>query len=117
MPIVENDLHKVFQSAYKAFHSMEKTLLREQNDILDKKESVIFVLFDLSAAFDPLAMVLYRTVPPIPKRFAISSRSQFENINGPSSSILDLSIVLPQGPVLGPVFSLFIVYTLMDTLQ
>ena len=53
--LVKNELHEVFQSAYKSFHSAETSLLRAQNDILqslDKKDSVILVLLDLSAAFD-----------------------------------------------------------------
>ena len=53
--LVKNELHEVFQSAYKSIHSTETYLLRVQNDILqslDKKKSVILVLLDLSAAFD-----------------------------------------------------------------
>ncbi len=55
--LVENELHEVFQSAYKSFHSTETSLLRVQNDILqslDKKQSVILVLLHLSAAFDTI---------------------------------------------------------------
>ena len=93
--LVNNELHEVFQSAYKSFHSTETSLLRVQNDILqslDKKESLIFVLLDLSAAFDTIGhdILLFRPT----ERFGIggnvllwfksylSSRSQFVNING-----------------------------------
>ena len=46
--LVNNELHEVIQSACKSFHSTKTSLVRVQNDILqslDKKESVIFVLF------------------------------------------------------------------------
>ena len=93
--LVNNELHEVFQSSYKSFHSTETSLLRVQNDILqslDKKEWVIFVLLDLSAAFDTIGhdILLFRPT----ERFGIggnvllwfksylSSRSQFVNING-----------------------------------
>ena len=93
--LVNNELPKVFQSAYKSFHSTEKSLLRVLNDILqslDKNESVIFVLLDLSAAIDTIGhdILLFRPT----ERFGIggnvllwfksylSSRSQFVNING-----------------------------------
>ena len=44
-----------FQSAYRPAHSCETALVRIQDDILhslDNRNTVILVLFDLSAAFD-----------------------------------------------------------------
>ena len=44
-----------FQSAYKSHHSTETALVKVQNDILkatDSNRSVIFLLLDLSVAFD-----------------------------------------------------------------
>ena len=114
--LVNNESHKVFQLAYKSFHSTETSLLRVQNDILqslDKKELVIFVLLDLSAAFDTIGhdILLSR----LTERFGIggnvllwfklylSSHSQFVNINGTYSSTHNLKYGIPQGSVLGPV--------------
>ena len=53
--LARNDLHELYQSAYKLHHSTETALLRLQNDILrmvDNGSSVILLLLDLSAAFD-----------------------------------------------------------------
>ena len=53
--VMAHHLDETFQSAYKNFHSTETALVRVQNDILcaiDKNESVILLLLDLSAAFD-----------------------------------------------------------------
>ena len=49
------NLHDIFQSAYKQYHSTETALIRVQNDILqavDQNQVVLLVLLDLSAAFD-----------------------------------------------------------------
>ena len=46
-----------FQSAYKAQHSTATALLRVQHDItsaLDSNKGVVFVMLDLSAAFDTI---------------------------------------------------------------
>ena len=50
-----NELNKVFQSAYKRYHSAETALIRVQNDILcsiDDDGCVMLLLLDMSAAFD-----------------------------------------------------------------
>lgn len=54
----DNDLHEIYQSAYKAFHSTETALLKITNDVLlslDRDEHVFLVLLDLSAAFDTVS--------------------------------------------------------------
>ena len=120
--LVENELHEVFQSAYKSFHSTETSLLRVQNDILqslDKNQSVILVLLDLSAAFDTTGHEIL--LSRLAERFGISgnvlawfksylsSRSQFVNNNGTYSSTHNLKYGVPQGSVLGPI--LYLLYT------
>ena len=50
-----NGLHERFQSAHKAHHSTETALLTITNDILlslDRRDNVLLLLLDLSAAFD-----------------------------------------------------------------
>ncbi len=50
-----NGLYERFQSAYRRLHSTESALLKVHNDIavaIDNGKSVIFVMLDLSAAFD-----------------------------------------------------------------
>ena len=106
--LVKNELHEIFQSAYKSFHGTEASLLRVENDILqslDKKESVILVLLDLSAAFDTIGhdILLSR----LEERFGVSgnvllwfksylsSRSQYVNINGTYSSTHDVKYGVP----------------------
>ena len=52
-----NNLHDVFQSAYRRHHSTETALLKVQTDILDaldKGSFVVLIMIDLSAAFDTL---------------------------------------------------------------
>ena len=53
--VTVNGLHERFQSAYKAHHSTETTLLTITNDILlslHRGDNVLLLLLDLSAAFD-----------------------------------------------------------------
>ena len=52
-----NGLHEEYQSAYKMLHSIEPALLCVQHDIaseLDKNRAVLFVMLDLSSAFDTI---------------------------------------------------------------
>ncbi len=46
----------IVQSAYRKYHSTETALLRVQNDImyLDKSNTVMLILLDLSATFDTI---------------------------------------------------------------
>lgn len=51
----------MFQSAYKVAHSTETALLKVQSDIfnaIDKQESVLLLLLDLSAAFDTVDHII-----------------------------------------------------------
>ena len=62
--IRSNNLSETFQSAYTSFRSTETALLKVQSDILcalDRNESVILVLLDLSAAFDTVDHTLLMT--------------------------------------------------------
>ena len=55
--LINNDIVDNFQSAYKAGHSCETTLLRVYNDIvttIGKGNGAMLVLLDLSAAFDTI---------------------------------------------------------------
>ena len=55
--LCNNNLYGKFQSAYRAGHSTETTVLKVHNDImlaLDSKRDVILVMLDLSAAFDTI---------------------------------------------------------------
>jgi len=54
------------QSAYRKHHSTETTLLRVTNDILrtiDRRQDVVLVLLDLSAAFDTIYVI--KTYPEL----------------------------------------------------
>ncbi len=53
--VVSNNLQESLQSAYQQYHSTETALVKAQSDILyaiDRKQAVLLVLSDLSAAFD-----------------------------------------------------------------
>ena len=117
-----NNLHEIFQSSYKRFHSTETALLRVQSDILsalDKRQCVLLILLDLSAAFDTIdhSTLLQRLKSSIGlsgkalQWFSsyISCRKQSVLVNGEESRLWDLLYGVPQGSVLGPI--LFIIYT------
>ena len=120
--ITSNGLSETFQSAYKSFHSTETALLRVQNDILcalDRNESVILVLLDLSAAFDTVDHTLLvtrlstcfgfqGTVLKWLKSY-LSSRKLFVKVGNSHSSQRALKCGVPQGSVLGPL--LYLLYT------
>ena len=117
-----NDLGETYQSAYKRNHSTETALIRVHNDIamaIDKHNSVILILLDLSAAFDTVdhGILLSR----LSNRFGItgtvlewfrsylSDRTQFVQVNGACSASHVLEFGVPQGSVLGPL--LYSMYT------
>ena len=118
----DNDLFENLQSAYRPGHSVETALVRVTNDIriaLDKKQMVLLVLLDLSAAFDTVdhELLLMR----MSHRFGISGnvlkwfrsyltlRSQVVVLLDSSSEQRYIECGVPQGSVLGPI--LFTMYT------
>ena len=55
--LLSNNLHPIFQYAYRARHSIETALLKVQNDLLlnmDRGHVTLLVLLDLSSAFDTI---------------------------------------------------------------
>ena len=107
--ITSNGLSETFQSAHKSFHSTETALLRVQNNILcalDRKESVILVLLDLSAAFDTVDHTLL--VPRLSTCFGfqgtvlkwlksyLSSRKLFVKVGNSHSSPRVLKCGVPE---------------------
>ncbi|XP_071484307.1 uncharacterized protein [Diadema antillarum] len=117
-----NDLFENLQSAYQPGHSVETALVKVTNDILlalDKKQMVLLVLLDLSAAFDTVDhdLLLMRML----HRFGISGnvlkwfhsyltlRSQVVTLWDSSSKQCYIECGVPQGSVLGPI--LFTMYT------
>ena len=117
-----NQLHEIYQSAYKKFHSCETALLKVKDDILkavDNKKCVLLVLLDLSAAFDTIDHdTLIRTLAEkiglcgtALKWFQdyLSDRVQSVLVDGVESDIFNILFGVPQGSVLGPI--LFIIYT------
>ena len=53
----QKELHEKHQSAYKSLHSTEIALPHVHNDItraLDNNKGAVFVMLDLSAAFDTI---------------------------------------------------------------
>jgi len=119
------DTHQLFsklQSGYRKYHSCETAVVKICNDILlmvDKKDNVVLLLLDLSAAFDTINHKLL--VKKLKDLYGISGnvlqwlesylsgRSFKVTINKSSSASCWLTIGVPQGSILGPL--LFIMYT------
>ena len=116
------NLMPTMQSAYRKHHSTETTLLRVTNDILrtiDRRQDVVLVLLDLSAAFDTIDHTIL--VERLESYFGFSEltlcwfRSYLENrrqsivIGDQSSTNCALRYGVPQGSILGPLlFTLYI---------
>ena len=118
----ENQLHELFQSAYKENHSTETAMLKILNDLLnsaDKGEITILSLLDLSAAFDTIDHDIMLT--RLSTSFGIegvtlqwyksylTGRTFSITIADVSSSQYTLKFGVPQGSVLGPI--LYTMYT------
>ena len=112
----------MFQSAYKVAHSTEIALLEVQSDILnaiDKQESVLLLLLDLSAAFDMVDHVIL--LSRLNTRYGIKGNAlhwfasylkehrQFIQVENIRSSSVELQWGVPQGSILGPI--LYTLYT------
>ena len=117
-----NDLHELYQSSYKKYHSCETAVLKVKDDIVtavDSGKCVLLVLLDLSAAFDTvdhecLLKVLHERLGISGLalewfRSYLNDRVQSVLINDSESDIYQLLFGVPQGSVLGPI--LFIIYT------
>ena len=115
--LTENNLNEENQSAYRKFHSAETALLKVQNDVLqslDKKKVTVFVMLDLSAAFDTIDHITLLNRLEQQFGFAekplqwvasyLSDRFQTVSIDGKVSEIVLLTFSVPQGSVLGPHF-------------
>ena len=120
--LLQHDMYKQHQSAYRKSHSTETALVRVQSDILramDHKKATILVLLDLSAAFDTIdhELLLERLTQCGISGTALSwfrsylnERSQKVLLRGASSESSSLKYGVPQGSVLGPI--LFTIYTI-----
>lgn len=108
-------LREKFASAYRAFHSTETALLMIQHDLLlslDKKQCVIMVMLDLSAAFDTVnhEQLLNRLHTTFGIRgnahswvkSYLTDRRQFVTIKGERSIEQIKTCDVPQGSILGP---------------
>ena len=116
-----NKLHELYQSSYKRFHSTETALIKIHSDILsalDKKQCVLLIMLDLSAAFDTIDhnVLLGRMNKVLGAsgkvldwfRSYITGREQAVIIDGVKSTLWKLLFGVPQGSVLGPL--LFLIY-------
>ena len=117
-----NELLSKFQSGYRKEHSCETAVTRIHNDILmmvDKRDNVVLLLLDLSAAFDTINHTLllqklndlYGIQGNVLKWLEsyLKDRSFKVSVGKSSSSSCWLQIGVPQGSILGPL--LFIMYT------
>ena len=112
----DKQLLPLYQSAYRKFYSAETFLLKLHNDILlqlNKKQRVVPVMVDLSAAFDTVDhdILLHAQT----NKFGVQSTafSWFKsyvrprcfavNVNGHLSKTVQLNFSVPQGFCLGPV--------------
>lgn len=117
-----NDLFSKYQSGYRKSHGCETAVTKIHNDILlmiDKRDNVVLLLLDLSAAFDTINHSLllkklhnmYGIRGTVEKWLDsyLSDRNFKVVVKNSSSSSCLLEIGVPQGSILGPL--LFILYT------
>ena len=118
---LDHALYPLLQSAYRKSHSTETALIKIQNDILmkmDRQQITLFVLLDLSAAFDTIyhQVLLNRLRLSFGIRgYALewiasylSDRTQRVSFENNFSKSRYLSCAVPQESCLGPL--LFIMY-------
>jgi hypothetical protein len=117
----KNKLFPVYQSAYRAHHSTETTLVHLYNEMvlaIDNGEVGALALLDMSAAFDTIDHDIMLDV--LRRRFNVqdaalewfasffTDRTQVVVSGADSSSVRQLKVGAPQGSVLGP--RSFIIY-------
>ena len=116
----KNNLFPQLQSAYRSHHSTETALLKVKNDLLmnmDKGHVSLFVLLDLSAAFDTVDHKILLKTLQMKLGVCCSALSWFKSyLEGRSQSIketlsqsFDLQWGVLQGSCLGPL--LFTIYS------
>ena len=113
--MTSHSLHEKHQSAYRRNHGTETALVKLHDDILrslDKREGVILVMLDLSAAFDTIDHDIL--VERMRTRLGVegsalkwirdyhTDRKQLVVINMNKSSPLPLRFGAPQGSIVGP---------------
>ena len=115
-----HQLTEPLQSAYKSFHSCETALVRVQKEILgaiDNRLCVMLLLLDLSATFDTLDYEIL--LKRLNSKFSIcgtaldwfrsylTNRTQVFLVDGRKSHSRELKCGVPQGSVLGPIYTYF----------
>ena len=119
------DTHRLLpatQSGFRRGHSTETDTIRVLSDLLDsvdRGDTAVLVLLDLTAAFDTVnheillkrLQVTFGVDNTSLSWFSsyLAGRKQHVRCGGKSSSVTDVVYGVPQGSVLGPI--LFIIYT------
>ena len=124
------DIFPKFQSAYRQKHSTETALTRVQNDIIKltaKKQHVMLVLLDLSAAFDTIdkdilchRLRTYFGISNLALKWFnsyLNNRSMSVSIENSFSAPTPVRFGVPQGSVLGPILYSMYIAPLCDILS
>lgn len=126
----DNFLIDPFQSAYKAAHSTETTLLKVVNDLLcgiDNGNISLLTMLDLSAAFDTIDhQILFERLSSAfgVKNTALSwfksyldNRTQKVKVNSFYSDSIPVEFGVPQGSVLGPLLFTMYIYPISSVIN